>query len=168
VEELMKRAGLVLAVFVGATCATASAQDSRSVVQAAAVHMGATNLKTIQITGSGFTAAFGQSYRLTDDFPRFEVPAYTRVIDYEGRASREEYTRRQGSYPPVGGGFTPIQGEPRTVALVNGNFAWNMDGANVIPQPGKYLAGMPMAEARQLEIIMTPHGFLKAALASPR
>jgi hypothetical protein len=90
VEELMKRAGLVLAVFVGATCATASAQDSRSVVQAAAVHMGATNLKTIQITGSGFTAAFGQSYRLTDDFPRFEVPAYTRVIDYERRIPGQE------------------------------------------------------------------------------
>ena len=162
----MKRALLVLAVFFAATCATASAQDSRSVVQAAAAHMGATNLKTIQITGSGFTAAFGQSYRLTDDFPRFEVPVYTKVIDYDGRASREEYTRRQGSYPPVGGGFTPLQGEPRTVALVNGNFAWNMDGANVIPQPGKYLAGMPMAEVRQLEIIMTPHGFLKAALAS--
>ena len=34
------------------------------------------------------------------------------------------------------------------------------------PSPGPYLAGIPVAELRQLDIVLTPHGFLKAALAT--
>jgi len=154
------------AVLLGLAVHTASAQDARAVVQAAATHMGATNLKTIQMSGAGWTAAVGQSFGLTNDWPRFEVPAYTKVIDYDAKTSREEYTRRQGNYPPQGGGFTPLPGEPRTIALSNGNDAWNLDGTTVVPQPGKYLAGIPVAELRQLDIVLTPHGFLKAAMAS--
>ena len=103
-------------VLLGLAVGTASAQDARAVVQAAATAMGANNLKTIQMTGAGWTAAVGQSYTLTSDWPRFEVPAYTKVIDYDAKSSREEYTRRQGNYPPQGGGFTPLPGEPRTIA----------------------------------------------------
>ncbi|TKB76844.1 MAG: hypothetical protein E8D45_05485, partial [Nitrospira sp.] len=156
----------VLVLLLGLTVGTASAQDARSVVQAAAAKMGATNLKTIQISGAGWTAAVGQSFNLTNDWPRFEVPAYTKVIDYDGKASREEFTRRQGSYPPQGGGFTPLQGEPKTIALSSGSYAWDMNGTSVVPQPGKYLAGISVADLRQLDIVMTPHGFLKAAMAS--
>ena len=94
------------------------------------------------------------------------MPAYTKVIDYDAGTSREEYTRRQGDYPPRGGGFTPLQGEPRTIALLSGAYAWNMDGTTVVPQPGRYQAAIPVAELRQLDIVMTPHGFLKAAMAS--
>ena len=156
----------VLVVLLGLAWGTASAQDARSIVEAAATAMGATNLKTIQMSGAGWTAAVGQSYTLTNDWPRFEVPAYTKVIDYDAGASREEYTRRQGDYPPRGGGFTPLQGEPRTIALLSGAYAWNMDGTTVVPQPGRYQAAIPVAELRQLDIVMTPHGFLKAAMAS--
>jgi glyoxylase-like metal-dependent hydrolase (beta-lactamase superfamily II) len=156
----------VLVIWLGLAVGTASAQDARAVVQAAANHMGASGLKTIQLSGAGWTAAVGQSYGLTNDWPRFEVPMYTKAIDYDARTSREEYTRRQGSYPPQGGGFTPLQGEPRTIALSNGNYAWNLDGTTVAPQPGTYLAGISVAELRQLDIVMTPHGFLKAAMAS--
>jgi glyoxylase-like metal-dependent hydrolase (beta-lactamase superfamily II) len=155
-----------LVILLGLAVGTASAQDARAVVQAAATHMGATNLKTMQMSGAGWTAAVGQSFGLTNDWPRFEVPVYTKVIDYDAKTSREEYTRRQGNYPPQGGGFTPLPGEPRTIALSSGNFAWNLDGTTVQPQPGKYLAGIPVADLRQLDIVMTPHGFLKAALAS--
>lgn len=144
---------------------TASAQDARSALQAAAAAMGATNLKTIQYSGTGWTAAVGQNFALTDDWPRFEVPTYTKAIDYEARSSREDYTRRQGNYPPRGGGFTPLQGEPRTTALLSGDFAWNLDGANAVPQRGRYLEGIPIVEMRQLDIALTPHGFIKAALA---
>jgi glyoxylase-like metal-dependent hydrolase (beta-lactamase superfamily II) len=162
----MKLAIRVIVMLLGLAAGTASAQDARAVVQAAATHMGATNLKTIQISGAGWTAAVGQSYNLTSDWPRFEVPTYTKVIDYDAKTSREEFTRRQGSYPAQGGGNTPLQGEPRTIALSNGNYAWNLDGTNVIPQPGRYLAGIPVADLRQLDIVVTPHGFLKAAMAS--
>ena len=115
----MKLVSRVFVVLLGLAWGTASAQDARSVVEAAAKAMGATDLRTIQMTGAGWIAAVGQSYALTNDWPRFEVPAYTKVIDYDAGVSREEYTRRQGNYPPRGGGFTPLQGEPRTIAYLS-------------------------------------------------
>jgi glyoxylase-like metal-dependent hydrolase (beta-lactamase superfamily II) len=166
----MKYCFRVLVALLVLMMGTASAQDGRSAVQAAATAMGAANLKTIQISGAGWTTAVGQSFSLTDDWPRFEMPTYTKTIDYEARTSREEYTRRQGSYPPRGGGFQPLQGEPRTVALLSGTYAWNMDGTTVVPQPGKdlFLGGITISDLRQLDIVLTPHGFLKAAMAADR
>ena len=164
----MKPGLRLFVVLLGLTWGTASAQDARSVVQAAATAMGATNVQTIQISGAGWTTAVGQSFAWANDWPRFDVPAYTKIIDYNARTSREEYTRRQGNYPPRGGGFTPLQGEPRTVALLSGTYAWNMDGTTVMPQPGKdpFLGGISVSDLRQLDIVVTPHGFLKAAMAS--
>jgi hypothetical protein len=82
--------------------ATASAQDARAVLQASLKAMGGENLKTIQYSGAGWSSAIGQTYGLDTDWPHFEVAAYTRVIDYEAKWSREDYTRRQGSYPTFG------------------------------------------------------------------
>ena len=150
----------VLALMVG----TVSAQDAKAVLQAASNTMG--TLKTVQINGTGWNAAVGQSFSPAEDWPRFEVTRYTRTIDYDAGFSREELTRRQGSYPPQGGGGTPLQGEQQQVAIVSGNYAWNVQNGNPVPQPGLYLAGIPVAEFRQLDILLTPHGFLKAALAA--
>ncbi len=160
----------VLAVLVALAVGDGSAQDVRAILQTAATAMGATNLKSIQFSGAGWTAFVGQTFNSgAGDWPRFEVPAYTRVIDYDARISREEFTRRQGNFPPTGGGGTPLQGEPRTVALLNGTFAWNMNGDMPAAQTRPYLDGTPVNELRQLEIMLTPHGFLKAAMgAAPR
>jgi glyoxylase-like metal-dependent hydrolase (beta-lactamase superfamily II) len=144
----------MLALMVG----TAAAQDARSVLQAASTAMGAASLKTVQITGTGWNAAMGQSFSPEADWPRFEVTKYTRTIDYDARSSTEQITRRQGTYPAQGGGGTPIQGEQQQHFLVSGNSAWNMQGATATPAAAA-------AEVRQLDIIMTPHGFLKAAAA---
>jgi glyoxylase-like metal-dependent hydrolase (beta-lactamase superfamily II) len=155
----------VLVAVVVLMAGTASAQDARSTLQAAATAIGATNLKTIQYSGAGWIAAVGQSFSLTEDWPRFEVTRYTRVIDYDARSLRDDFVRRQGTYAPRGGGGTPLQGEPRTIALLSRGYAWNMNGDTVVPQTRPYLDGTPVADLRQLEIILTPHGFLKAALA---
>ena len=144
----------VLALMVG----TAAAQDARAVLQTAAKTMGADSLKTIQITGTGMNAAFGQSYSPDADWPRFEVTRYTKTIDYDAKSSREQITRRQGNNPPQGGGGTPLQGEQQQDLVVSGNYAWNMQGTTSNPAPAA-------AELRQLDILLTPHGFLKAALA---
>jgi glyoxylase-like metal-dependent hydrolase (beta-lactamase superfamily II) len=48
---------------------------------------------------------------------------------------------------------------------LSGNFAWNMQGDTPVPQTGSFLEGPAVAELRQLEIVLSPHGFLKAALA---
>jgi glyoxylase-like metal-dependent hydrolase (beta-lactamase superfamily II) len=145
-----------------------NAQDARAVLQSAAKAMGAANLKTIQYSGTGWNAAVGQSFNPQEDWPRFEITRYTRTIDYDARSWREELTRRQGNNPPRGGGGTPLQGEQQQVTIVSGSYAWNMAGQPPapVPQPGQYLAGIPVAEFRQLDTWLTPHGFLKAAQAA--
>ena len=147
-----------LIVMLALTAATAAAQDARTVLQAAAKTMGADTLKTLEFSGTGMNAAVGQSFAPGTDWPRFEITNYTKTIDYENRASREQLTRRQGTYAPQGGGGTPLQGEQQQQAVLSGSFAWNVQGTAANPAAGA-------AELRQLDIIMTPHGFLKAALA---
>ena len=152
----------LLALIVG----DVGAQDARAVLQAVARNIGADTVKTIQISGAGFNAAAGQSYSPTADWPRFEVTSYTKAIDYDARFSREQVTRRQGTYPTQGGGGTPIQGEQRLDFILSGNVAWNVQGNNPVPIVRGYLDGISVVELRQLEIVLTPHGFVKAALAA--
>ena len=142
------------------------AQDGRAIVQAAARAMGTANLKTVQYAGTGWNAAVGQSFSPAEDWPRFDITRYSRTIDFDAKSSREELTRRQGNNPPRGGGGTPLQGDQQQVLIVSGNAAWNLDGQNPVPQTGQYLAGISVAEYRQLDILLTPHGFVKAALAA--
>jgi len=163
---MARRLCVLVVAALALTIQAAAAQDARAILQAASTAMGAANLRSVQITGTGWNAAVGQSFSSEEDWPRFEVTRYTRTVDYEGRSSREELTRRQGSNPPRGGGGTPLQGEQQQVAIVSGNYAWNMQGQMAVPQPGLYLAGIPVAEFRQLDLLLTPHGFLKAALAA--
>lgn len=161
----MARKALMLAALVALAVHSGSAQDARAVLQASAAAMGLNNVKTIQYTATGWNALAGQSFNLTEDWPRFEVTAYTRTIDYDANTSREEYARRRGNYPMRGGG-APFDGEQRVVQILSGGYAWNMQGQNPVPPGRPYLEVMPHNELRQLEIILTPHGFLKAALAS--
>ena len=154
----MARTAFSLIVALALTASTAAAQDARTVLQSAAKNMGADTLKTIEFSGTGMNAAVGQSFAPGTDWPRFEIASYNKVIDYENRASREQLTRRQGNYPPQGGGGTPLLGEQQQQAVLSGTFAWNVQGTATNPAAGA-------VELRQLDIIMTPHGFLKAALA---
>jgi glyoxylase-like metal-dependent hydrolase (beta-lactamase superfamily II) len=137
---------------------TAAAQDARSILRAAATEMGVTNLRSIQYSGTGWKGAVGQNYSPELDWPRTEVTTYTRTIDFDAKASKEVMVRIQGDYSSRGGGRTPIVGERREVSIVSGDYAWNMRGDDVIPAPAA-------AEVRQLEIWLTPHGFVKAAMA---
>ena len=147
------------AIFMAFLSISAIAQDARTVIANASRAMGTDNVKSIQYSGTGWNAAVGQSFSPTDDWPRFDITAYTRTIDYDARTSHEDLTRRQGNNPPQGGGGTPLQGDQRAVTVVNGNFAWNVNGTNIVPQPAA-------AEVRQLDIWLSPHGFLKAAAAA--
>lgn len=103
------------------------------------------------------TAAVGQNFTPNEDWPRFEVINYSRTIDYQNRSSREEYVRRQGAYPARGGGGTPLQGEQPQRFLTSGNYSWNLNGGTPAAEPAA-------AEVRQIDIWLSPHGFLKAAL----
>jgi len=153
----MKKAFCILVAMFALATITAQAQDVKAVLQAASTAMGGGSLRSIQYSGTGWQAAVGQSYAPDGDWPRFEMTKYSRVLDYENRNSREELTRRQGTYPPQGGGGTPIQGEQQQINLVSANFAWNMAGTTATPAAAA-------AEIRQLDIWLSPHGFLKAAM----
>ncbi len=140
-----------------ATSAAAQTQDARAILQAAADALGGRNVRSIEYTGAGWVGAVGQSFTPDEDWPRFEVINYSRTIDFANRSSREEYVRRQGDYPAQGGGGTPLQGEQPQRFLTSGNYSWNLNGNAPAPEPAA-------AEVRQLDIWLTPHGFIKAAL----
>jgi hypothetical protein len=167
-------------------------QDARNLLQAAAKNMGTDTLKTLQYSATGMIAAPGQAFDPLDErigvpenWPRFVVTDYTMTIDYGTMSSKEEYTRTAPVYaknypgldsggaehgnqsdPPGlrGGGFINDPAPRRINQVVSGNYAWDMQGNNPVRQ-WSYLNGIDAAEYRQLEIVMEPHGFLKAALA---
>jgi glyoxylase-like metal-dependent hydrolase (beta-lactamase superfamily II) len=142
------------------------AQSAQTALEKAAQAMGATELKSIKYSGSGYNFALGQSVNPAAPWPRFNVKSYVRTINFDTASSREELLRTQGEDPPRGGGGQPLIGEQRQILLVSGNYAWNLVGNNAIP------AQAALGE-RQLQIWLTPHGFIKAALkhnatATPR
>jgi glyoxylase-like metal-dependent hydrolase (beta-lactamase superfamily II) len=162
----MKRTAAVfsasLLLFVGTAFAQA-VKDVRSVLEASLKTMGGVNLKTIQYSASGWSSRIGQTYGLAEDWPHYEVANYTRVIDYDAKWSREDYTRRQGKYPLLG---RPPMAEEHVTSILSGSYAWDMQGDKPAPLASLYLDGVPYADLRQLELAITPHGFLKAALAA--
>ena len=152
---MTKRFLVAIAAF-GLLATVASAQDAKAVLQKAATAMGAANLNSIQYSGSGKVGQVGQSYLPTVAWPTLNINTYTRTIDYPSQSSREEMVRTLEN-PPVKGGGAPFAGEQKQVNLVSGPFAWNQPGNAPQPAPGNL-------EERQLQIVMTPHGFVKQAM----
>ena len=120
-----------------------SAQDAKAVIASASAAIGVDQLRSIQYSATGFDFALGQSYNPDSPWPRFINKSYTRAIDFQVPSSRVERVRLQGENPPRGGGQQPVRGEqPQNQTIIVG-------------------AGTPWVQ--QLEIWMTPHGFLRAA-----
>jgi glyoxylase-like metal-dependent hydrolase (beta-lactamase superfamily II) len=136
----------------------AAAQGARAELERIAKAMGATNLKSIEITGSGVDYAVGQSVVPGAPWPRFNVTDFTRSVDYQASALRDEYVRARAEDPPRGGGV-PIRGEQRVRAFMSGDYAWNVPGDAPVPVP------ITLPE-RRLQLWATPHGVIKAALAN--
>jgi len=162
----MKRNVAFFSAVLALTVGTASAQaikDVRSVLEASLKAMGGTNLRTIRFSASGWSSRIGQTYGLAEDWPHYEVAGYTRAIDYDAQWSREDYTRRQGKYPLLG---RPPMPDEHVTTILSGNYAWDMQGDKPVPLTSLYLDGVSYADLRQLDLAITPHGFLKAALAA--
>ncbi len=123
---------------------SATAQSAQSVLQATALAMGMENLTSIQYSGSGWRGRVGQNVSPDRDWPRVELPSYTRTIDFDTMSSKEEYVPEAGA---------------RVTSLVRGDYAWSLDAQGApVPQPAA-------AELRRLEILLTPWGFIKGAMA---
>lgn len=145
-------------VFFACLALIGCARTPKSVVDSVSQTIGAANLKSIQYSGSGYFYALGQSYRPSDPWSKFNLKSYTRVADYEKGASSEETILTQFENPPHGGGLQPVIGERRQVAFLSGDSAWSVgaDGATT-PAP-------TAVEERQLQLAVTPHGWVKAAM----
>jgi glyoxylase-like metal-dependent hydrolase (beta-lactamase superfamily II) len=147
-------------ILVGLLAALPAAQDVRGVLQAAATAMGVANVTSIQYSGTGWQGMVGQNFAPDLDWPRVDLKSYTRTIDFDSMSSREEYVRVQGSNPVRGGGAGfPFLTEQKVTNLVSGNSAWTLNAQ------GQPVAQPAEAELRRVEILTTPWGFLKGALA---
>ena len=123
-----------------------SAQDAGSAIAAAAKAMGTDSLTTIEYSGAGYDFVFGQAYSPTSPWPKFLVKSYKRSLDLKAPSSQDDRIRLQYENPPRGGGQQPVIGERR--------------------QNQTIVIGPDTPWVQQLEIWMTPPGFLKAAAAN--
>lgn len=142
----MIRRNLILLTVFTLTTGSATAQNVQSVLQATATAMGMENLTSIEYSGTGWQGRVGQNVSPDRDWPRIELNSYTRTIDFATMSSKEQYTRAQG-------------GARQFTNFVSGTYAWNLNAqGQPVPQPAT-------AELRRLEILLTPWGFIKGAMA---
>lgn len=132
----------------------ASAQDAKTVLQAAQKAMG--NVTSIQYSGTGHINSFGQAWMPNGVWPTTNLTSYTRTIDYSSKSAKEELVHSEPNLMVKGGG-RPFAGDDKQANFVSGQYAWDMPGSNPVPQPGA-------AADRQMQIWLTPHGFLAAAM----
>src|SRR5437016_2376796 len=143
----------------------ARAQEAKTTLDAAATALGATSLKSIEFSGRGSDYMFGQAYDGNHAWPRFNVPSYTMTIDYTTPAMRDDRRRQQAENPPLGGGFQPLIGELHQIWVLSGNDAWDVAGQNAVPAAAERDLRTAV-DGRLAQIWMTPHGFIKAAIAN--
>jgi len=141
---------------------TAIGQDARGILQAADKAVGASKVNSMQFTGKGRYSYPGQNFTTTDDWNRVDLQSYVLTIDYPSKSYKEEQVRVQGNNPRIGGGAGfPIVGEQRASAFASGTYAWTVNAQ------GQPQAQNEQAETRQLFVAVSPHGFIKAAMADP-
>jgi glyoxylase-like metal-dependent hydrolase (beta-lactamase superfamily II) len=135
-----------LCLAIGLTVSALLAQDAKTVLQNAEKAMG--SVKSIQYSGTGMNAFFGQALTAGKEWPRRDLTSYSRTLNYDQKSASEEFVFANQN----------VFGGARQNNEVNGDKAWNV-GANGAAAPQ-----LANAEERQLAIWLTPHGFLKAAM----
>ena len=146
-------------VGIAVTVLISGCAGQRTGIEAAADAMGATDLNSIQFTGSGSVYGFGQAFAPGDRWPRFFQRTYSLSANYQAPAMRLEQVRAQAEVPPRGGAAQPVAGEQRTVQVVSGTSAWSEVGAEAVPNP-------TTVSDRLRQLWVTPHGVIKAAMAN--
>jgi glyoxylase-like metal-dependent hydrolase (beta-lactamase superfamily II) len=106
------------------------------------------DVSSIQYSASGMYARYGQGLAAGEAWRQRDLSGFTRTINYDQRAMRDEVTFG----PTVVGRYEPNE-------EVSGDRAWSVGPQGAVPQ-------IAAAEDRQLHIWLTPHGFVKAAMAA--
>jgi glyoxylase-like metal-dependent hydrolase (beta-lactamase superfamily II) len=136
----MWKTAATTAVLAAAVSVGLAAQDAGAAIEDATLALGAAGLSSIVYSGSAATGNFGQSRTISFGLASTTIRNYTRAIDFTQPASR---TTGDTLPPAVRGGPPP---EPGT-----------LDQATTAANP---------AWAQQLQIWVTPWGFLKGAAAN--
>ena len=160
----MKKQFLLLVALAWLSVNTVGAQGARTTLDAAAAALGASSLQSIQFSGRGSDFIFGQAYDGNAPWPRFNLPAVTITINYSTMALGDDRRRTQAENPPLGGGFQPILGELRQIWMLGGGYAWDVVGESANPAAAERDLRTAVA-GRTTQIWLTPHGFIKAAMA---
>lgn len=135
----MRRAWIAALALAGGIFQTAAAQDAKAVIAAASKAMGADGLNSIYYDGVAQNGNLGQNNNSNQPWPLTGANDYVRAIDFTQPASRATWM----TYAvPVTGGVATLA--PAQQNITKENTAW----------------------AQQLEIWVTPWGFLKAAAAA--
>ncbi len=134
----MSRPCSLSALFLLVLSVSASAQDARTVIDNAARAMGAAGLNSVTYSGTAAIANFGQSRTISFGLASNTIRNYTRTIDFVQPASR-------------------VTGYVAPPAVQGG------------PPPGEFerITAPTDAWGEQLEIWLTPWGFLRGAAAGP-
>jgi glyoxylase-like metal-dependent hydrolase (beta-lactamase superfamily II) len=145
--------------------ASAACGPQAGSLQAATDALGATQVNTIEVSGTGRWYQFGQAPAPNTPWPQFDVSSYTATINYATPAARVQMTRKQTIEP---GRVRPTPVEQRPDQYVSGTTAWNLASpAGAAPNTAPVAQPQPAAvEERVMEIWTTPHGFLKAAASN--
>src|SRR5438067_5573882 len=125
--------------FFGVMAFTAFGQDAKTVVSTASKAMGVENVNSVMFYGSGANFGLGQSNNSNGAWPRTNLNDYVRAIDFTQPASRATAVTWAA----------PVTGGPAAQAAFN---------QNITPAT--------MGWGNQLEIWITPWGFLKGAAAN--
>ena len=137
----MRRRLTVSALLLTILSMGAAAQDAKTIISDASKAMGAENLNSITYSGSASNVNFGQTKSISGPYVlSTTITNYTRAIDFTQPASRATGT----TMTPAPPGAPPAQ---------PGNLNQNITPANA-------------AWTQQLEIWITPWGFLKGAAAN--
>ena len=136
---MLRKLAIATALMTGMSMGTV-AQDAKAIIATATKAMGSEGLNSITYSGSAANGNFGQSKTIAGPLAMTAISNYTRAIDLTQPASRATGT----TMPPT------IPGAPP-------------------PQPGTFNQNITPANAawtQQLEIWITPWGFLKGAAAN--
>jgi glyoxylase-like metal-dependent hydrolase (beta-lactamase superfamily II) len=122
-------------VLVGVMANAAAAQDAKTIVSAASKAMGLDGLNSIHYYGVAQNGNLGQNNNANQPWPMTAANDYVRAIDFTQMTSRASW---QTYAVPVTGGSAALTAAQQ---IINGQSPW----------------------AQQLDLYITPWGFLKAA-----
>jgi len=118
--------------------------DAAALLKAAAAAMGAENLKTVEFSGNGWDGCLGQAWNVNEGrWARWELRDYNRVVNFETIRTRHTAQQRAGMDPQALGGCGAAPG--------------------AMPRPQQSSISGTSPWTQQLQIWLTPYGFVKLA-----